>query len=290
MYKCMQNYSEVSNLIFEQIRTGKINDLEFSGPTDENLRKFHNWIKQQLILESKRITEGTKLLDVAVGRGGDIMKWTKAKFKYVTGFDSDSRSIYERNHFDGAIKRYNSVKSQMNVPKCYFWNMSATNPDILTLLNGKDSNCIYDVVSCQFSFHYFVEDIDIVLNMISKKLKSKGVFIGTATDGDLIRENLKESDTIDKSAIYIKKLDDKLYEFSLISEKTSRETYFEYRGVSKEYFLSKKFLIEKCKQFNMHPLRVMSFHEWNSNYTGIEMSISEMACSFLNFSFIFQKY
>ena len=56
------------------------------------------------------------------------------------------RSEYERNQFDGAIKRYNSVKSQMNVPKCYFWNMSATNPDILTLLNGKDSNCIYESV------------------------------------------------------------------------------------------------------------------------------------------------
>jgi SAM-dependent methyltransferase len=286
----MKSYSDVSTIIFEQIKTGKINDLEFSGPTGESLRKFHNWIKQQLILESKRITGGTKLLDVAVGRGGDIFKWTKAKFKYVTGFDSDNGSIYEKNQFDGAIKRYNSVKSQINVPKCYFWNMSATNPDILTLLNGKDRNCIYDVVSCQFSFHYFVKDIDVVLNMISKKLKSKGVFIGTATDGDLIKENLKESDVIDKNAIKINRIDDKMYEFFLISEKTSRETYFEYKGTSKEYFLTKDFLIEKCKQYNMYPLRVIGFHEWNFNYTGIEMSINEMACSFLNFSFIFQKY
>mgnify|MGYP001165663163 CR=1 FL=1 len=86
----------------------------------EGLRKFHNWIKLQLIIDARRTTNGTKLLDVAVGRGGDIIKWSKAKIKYVTGFDSDSKSIYEKINFDGAIKRYNSVKSQINMPRCFF--------------------------------------------------------------------------------------------------------------------------------------------------------------------------
>lgn len=286
----MQSYTETSNSVFEYIQSGNLNDIEFSSQTGEPLRKFHNWIKQQLIFESKKITNGTKLLDVAVGRGGDIFKWSKAKFKYVTGFDSDSKSVYEKADFDGAIKRYNSVKSETNVPKCYFWHLSATDPFILNSLNGKDHNCVYDVVSCQFSFHYFVEDINVVLNMISKKLKNKGIFIGTATDGDLIKNNLKNTPNINQSAINLKYISEDMYEFSLISEKTPRETYFEYRGVSKEYYLSKSFLIEKCKEFNMYPVRLLSFHEWNSIYTGMQMSKEEMACSFLNFSFVFQKY
>ena len=149
---------------------------------------------------------------------------------------------------------------------------------------------MYDVVSCQFSFHYFVEDINVVLNMISKKLKSKGIFIGTATDGDLIKQNLKNTPAIIKSAINLKYISEDMYEFSLNSEKTSRETYFEYRGVSREYYLSKAFLIDKCKEFNMYPLSILSFHEWNRNYAGMQMSKEEMACSFLNFSFVFQKY
>jgi len=280
----------MANFVFETIQVGNLNDIEFSSETGEPLRKFHNWIKQQLIFESKRLTSGTKLLDVAVGRGGDIFKWSKAGFKYVTGFDCDSKSIYEKNNFDGAIKRFNIVKSQMNMPRCYFWHMSATDPFILNLLNGKDHNTIYDVISCQFSFHYFVENINIVLNMISKKLKRNGVFIGTATDGDLIKKNLKNNPDITKSAINLKYISDDMYEFSLNSEKTSRETYFEYRGVSKEYYLSKAFLIEKCKEFNMLPVRILSFHEWNSTYTGMQLSKEEMACSFLNFSFVFQKY
>ena len=126
--------------------------------------------------------------------------------------------------------------------------------------------------------------------MISKKLKRNGVFIGTATDGDLIKKNLKNNPDITKSAINLKYISDDMYEFSLNSEKTSRETYFEYRGVSKEYYLSKAFLIEKCKEFNMLPVRILSFHEWNSTYTGMQLSKEEMACSFLNFSFVFQKY
>ena len=286
----MQSCSEMANFVFDTIQAGNLNDIEFSSETGEPLRKFHNWIKQQLIFESKRITNGSKLLDVAVGRGGDIFKWSKARFKYVTGFDSDAKSIYEKNDFDGAIKRFNSVKSEVNMPKCYFWHMSATDPFILNLLNGKDHNTIYDVVSCQFSFHYFVEDINVVLNMISKKLKSKGIFIGTATDGDLIKQNLKNSPDLTKSAINLKYISEDMYEFSLNSEKTSRETYFEYRGVSREYYLSKAFLIDKCKEFNMYPVRILSFHEWNSTYTGVQMSKEEMACSFLNFSFVFQKY
>jgi len=275
--------------VYDEIASGKISDIELNSATTESLRKFHNWIKSQIIFESKRITNGTKLLDVAVGRGGDIIKWSKAKFKYVTGFDSDSKSIYEKNDFDGAIKRYNGVKSQMNIPRCYFWNLSATDPCIIDNLNGKDRGCIYDVVSCQFSFHYFVKDIDIVLDMISKKLRSGGVFIGTAMDGDIIKSILQHGE-VKNQAMSIEYQNEDMYKFTLNSEKTSRETYFEYRGASTEYFLYKKFLIEKCKSFNMYPLSVKSFHEWIESYKGDGLTKEDMYCSFLNFSFVFKKY
>jgi len=148
------------------VYSGNIRDEDISDFMTGSLRKFHNWIKMRLITDAQKTTQGTKLLDVAVGRGGDIFKWSNARFKYVTGFDSDSKSIYEKYNFDGAIKRYTTVKSEANMPKCFFWNISATNPNVLNLLNSKDRGNIYDVVSCQFSFHYFVNDIDIVLMKI----------------------------------------------------------------------------------------------------------------------------
>jgi ubiquinone/menaquinone biosynthesis C-methylase UbiE len=256
----------------------------------EGLRKFHNWVKMQLILDAKKKTNGHTLLDVAVGRGGDIMKWTNSKLKFVTGFDIDNKSIYEKNSFDGAIKRYHSVKHLPNVPRCYFWNISAIDPFALNLINGKDNNKIYDIVSCQFSFHYFVNDIDITLNMISKKLKTNGYFIGTAADGDVISSLLSlNNGHFENDTLCLKRTDDQgMYSFELKSVKSSRETYFEYRGASIEYFLYKDHLIEKCKNHGLELIEIKNFSEIYDNYK-YNLTENEQICSFLNFSFVFKK-
>tara|TARA_B110000977_G_scaffold101067_1_gene132489 strand:- start:780 stop:1565 length:786 start_codon:yes stop_codon:yes gene_type:complete len=255
----------------------------------EGLRKFHNWVKKQSIHDAKCKTGGNTLLDVAVGRGGDIMKWTGAKIKFVTGFDIDVKSIYEKNAFDGAICRYNSVKHLPNVPRCYFWNISATDPFVLNLINAKDNNKIYDIVSCQFSFHYFVNDTDIVLNMISKKLKTNGYFIGTAADGDAIFALLKDNSVFENDALCLKRTDnERIYSFELKSIKSSRETYFEYRGASLEYFLHKDRLIEKCKNHGLELIKIDNFSEIYKTYK-YDITETEQMCSFLNFAFVFKK-
>lgn len=49
-----------------------------------HLREFHNWVKSVLIREfvSQR---NLKVLDVACGKGGDLMKWDKADVSVLTG-------------------------------------------------------------------------------------------------------------------------------------------------------------------------------------------------------------
>lgn len=248
----------------------------------ENLRKFHNWIKLQLILKS---STKNNLLDIACGRGGDLIKWNKARIKYVTAFDSDARSLYEKNEFDGAIKRYSGMKSIPNMPKVFFWNISAIDPKVLHLINSKDNSRIYDIVSCQFSMHYFVKEIDTVLNLISKKLKSGGTFIGTATDGDLI----KETGNIDNDILKVNIISEEMYTFELFSENNDRETYFQINGESTEYFLHKDLLINKCKEYSLEPVSILNFREWMTQYSGPELSHYEQVASFLNFSFRFVK-
>ena len=152
----MQKNSTVKNILHIILNSVIMAEIQ----SIDNLRKFHNWIKFQLINQAKRETNGKYLLDVAVGRGGDIFKWAKNNIVYVTGIDNNQQSIHEKIEFDGAIKRYNIIKTQMRVPRCYFWNISATDPDVLNKLNIKDRNTIYDIVSCQFSFHYFVKEMD----------------------------------------------------------------------------------------------------------------------------------
>lgn len=273
--------------VYNMIQNGDINSLESETPTNTiALREFHNWIKLSLIFESKRLSNGTKLLDLAVGRGGDIAKWSKARFRYVTGIDSDRKSIFEKYDFDGAIKRYQNISRNIaTVPKCFFWHLSVTDPNIINLLNGKDRGTVYDVVSCQFAFHYFVQEIDIVLDMIKNKLRKGGVFIGTASDGDLISKNAN----VNLPILNINKVSDTSYEYEMKTGKTSRETYFEYRGALTENFLYKQFLIEKCEYYGLQLVRMLNFHEWNLKYKGNELSKQEQAASFMNFSFVFVK-
>lgn len=254
------------------------------------LREFHNRIKGQLIFDSKRNTNGEKLLDVAVGRGGDIMKWSRAKFKYVTGFDSDKKSIYEKHAFDGAIKRFQSLKKgNIYTPKCFFWNISATDPNVLEILNGKDRGTIYDVVSCQFAIHYFINDLDILLNMISKKLRKGGLFIGTTIDGDLLFKNLEKGD-IKIPFLNVSKKTEKSYIYEIVSsgDNSSRETYYDYRGALSEYFVFKEKTVEMCKKYSLELVRIRSFHEWNEDIK-ITLSLHEQIISYFNFSFVFIK-
>lgn len=251
-----------------------------------SLRKFHNLIKSQLIFNAKRNTNGENLLDIACGRGGDIIKWSISKFKFVTAFDSDKKSIYESNDFDGAIKRFKTIKSTMYTPKCFFWNFSAIDPNILNNLNSKDLGKIYDVISCQFAIHYFVNDIDILLNMVSKKIKVGGLFIGTTVDGDLLNLNLKNGN-IDLPFLRVYKESDYKYTYEIINNGVN-ETYYDYRGALPEYFVFKDKLIEKCKEYSLELVSIKNFHEWKETIN-TNLSKNEEVISFLNFSFVFKK-
>ena len=59
------------------ITFGKIQNFIIQNKTlqIENLRKFHNFIKLNLILDACKRTNAKNLLDIACGRGGDLQKW-----------------------------------------------------------------------------------------------------------------------------------------------------------------------------------------------------------------------
>ena len=176
----------------------------------------------------------------------------KAGLKYINAIDSDHGSIYEREKFPGAIKRLNDLKYKTYVPKINFWKFSVTDENILDYLNNKDKNMYYDIISCQFAFHYFVKDIDIVLNLISNKLRPGGYFIGTASDGDLIKNNLENGDINLPILNIIKDDNGDKYIYEMFSGKVQNESYFDYKGAITEYFLHKDFIEKNVKNINQN--------------------------------------
>lgn len=276
------SYSDLrQNKVFKKLFHCKHEEMSI-----ENLRQFHNFIKASLIKFSKK--NGTKtLLDIAVGRGGDLFKWQHNNFEVVVGFDPHKESI------DEAKRRLNSqLRQKKKCPYTKYFILDMLDQTILQKLNNLEMNIkgleshTYDVVSCQFAFHYFIKQMDKVLQFISIKLNNGGIFIGTATDGDKVHELLKVSGNVSTNLLQINKINDEKYTFNITSDSTN--TYFDVKGVSEEFFLFKEQFINTAKLYDLHLLEIKSFEQWYQTYN-YQMTNEECQVSFLNFSFRFIK-
>ncbi len=174
------------------------------------MRALHNWIKDDLI---RQFSSGSVVLDYACGRGGDIQKYYHSGAKRYVGVDIDYNGIFSPG--DGAIARYNNLKRKFKgFPEMTFIQadggalfnyeqqkniiakMSNSNRRMLEEnLSGKTK---YDLISCQFALHYFLENSMRWNNFcenINTNLKSKGYFIATVFDADEVLKLLKDQDT-----------------------------------------------------------------------------------------------
>ena len=205
-----------------------------SGKTNTRaLRDFHNMFIKRLLIMSATKPGGT-LMDFAVGKAGDFPKWIAAKQSFVYGVDVSRDNIEHK--LDGACARYlNYKKENSNTPYALFVEgdsgkhiksgeasddathnrvnaaVFGTGPKDKAVLGpgvyrqygiGKDG---FDVTSCQFAFHYFLEKKDIFktfLRNVSECTKVGGYFIGTCYDGETIFNLLADKDKGDGVAIF----------------------------------------------------------------------------------------
>ena len=254
-------------------------------------RDFHNLgIKKWLIeFAANNIKQkgGDKinLLDVSVGRGGDIQKWYYAGIKNVLGIDPDGVSIKE------AQERYNNLLKNGKLKNV---NYIFENKEIIK----SDFNKKFDIISCQFSLHYLVPDFDIFIPKISKLLNIGGYFIGTAIDQNKLKNGPQEEEGI----YSIELLDDDSY----IIKRNDNENsgiYFDIdASKNKEYYINIDDFIRKCEDNNLKLIRKDDFSDiyekWiineekdyiNKNKEFETMKSYEKRMSFMNITFIFEK-
>ncbi len=192
--------------------------------TTSGMRYFHNKIKAFLI-EYASSFESTTLLDMAVGKGGDIRKWYyNEKITFVLGIDISKDNI--ENKIDGACKRYiEEQKSKPSKIQAIFLtgdlsknikNGEAYNNTQTIAISdgifGKGSKNIdaigkvafenygtaakgFNVVSCQFALHYFFKDKATFKNFMINLVECtalNGLFIGTCYDGKTVFDLIKK--------------------------------------------------------------------------------------------------
>jgi SAM-dependent methyltransferase len=194
-----------------------------------NMNNFHNlWIKERLLKWGKK---SKSLLDLGCGKGGDLHKWTRAKFDIVVGFDksrdnitNSKNGIYARMLQDEETfkdKTYVFLPFDVRLPLQDV--SSETYPDdkdkelaehlwgIKRSVNKAVVNSIpyglakkkFEVISCQFAIHYFFENdtiLETFCKNVSENLQAGGLFIATCFDGVKINELLNGGTRVEGKA------------------------------------------------------------------------------------------
>lgn len=180
------------------------------------MRNFHNWIKSNMIYTycaMKTLLDRSKVsfdvLDVGVGRGGDLMKLYHARIKSAVCFDVNESSIYSGS--DGALSRYEVMKKKYpKFPRMTFLVANAglkldyENQSKIVRMNDQNikmtkqvfgdnesSNKFYkfDVINAQFMVHYLLQNKDTWSNFcynINKYLRQDGYLLITTLDGQMV--------------------------------------------------------------------------------------------------------
>lgn len=186
----------------------------------KSMRQFHNWVKSIIIYTHchpmYQHDTSLSVLDVACGKGQDIMKFYYSKVSKLVGVDIDRDALTSAT--DGAESRYAKFRrSKPGFPRMYF-----IQADVGSLLNYEDQfralkgmsnenrntfnkffsvdesrRSPFDRINCQFALHYFLKNNDTWSNFkqnLRDYLKPGGYFLASTYDAHRVAEVFSKSD------------------------------------------------------------------------------------------------
>lgn len=273
---------------------------------------FHNRIKDDMYKQN--VTKDDTLLELAVGRGGDLNKWKRVHPSKVVGIDISLSNITSPTQ--GSAVRYIMDKRKNPhdyLPPCLFvqgdmsvYPLFEQDDKYMAILTGKETASTeylskfenltsFDAISCQFALHYACESEE-TFRAFAKNIQKYGkdVFFGTCSDGKSIYSLLAGRKTYmfgSKKQVcgdYTKEYDD-------------RETWTEEFGMPVKVFLESfdkpaiEYLVpfEKVtsilEEYGWELVDTKLFTELYASQTGITLTSEQQAFSFLNRTFVFKR-
>lgn len=179
-------------------------DLKRSTRVFADVYTFHNRVKEELYRNA--LEKNRTLLELAMGRAGDLQKWKKAHCSKVVGIDVSLANITAG--VQGAAIRYINDKKKnphSYIPPSLFLEGDITYFPLLEqedkympiLLGTETAPTEYlqqfhglqefDAASCQFAIHYACETEDKFRGFVKNIHKyCKDVFFGTCLDGQAV--------------------------------------------------------------------------------------------------------
>lgn len=241
------------------------------------LYKYNNYIKKYLY--DTYLKKGYKLLDLAGGRGGDLLKTVKSS--YILHIDIVDKLLKE------AKNRYNKInynKINYNKPEINFLKFDLLGNNISKINKIKKTDK-FDIISCQFAFHYFCKNkksIDYIISLINNNLKENGIFIMTGYDGKKIFEKLKEKSYIDYkwNNILFSKIIKKYNDEKFKNYGQEINVFIEKIGIPQDEFLINFDYLHK--QFNKYNINVIEEEYFDSKINNFNKKLSEEEINYIN--------
>ena len=158
-----------------EVYTGKVVKDE-----DTDIIKFnHGLIKTQIF--EKYYKNISNLLDIGSGRLADLKYWTKLAIPHVVGIEPSIDAINlgkERKNYD---------PSKVNIIHGVGEEEWTTDNKYKDVLKHK-----YDVISFQYTIHYMLTNLNILLSNLDKVSKSGTKVVITCMDGNKIHKNFNK--------------------------------------------------------------------------------------------------
>lgn len=193
-----------------------INESYFSVTSEDiylHQRNFNSFVKSEIIRLSIHpmkhlVSEKKWVMDLACGKGQDLMRLMQMRFENIVMIDKDMDAIHQlldrkynlhtkKKGSYRAKHKQESISSkiyarQLDLSEAYKKNIH----DLNQLPIPKHG---VDVIICNFAIHYFMEkeeDIQNLLLFMNYFLKPNGRFIFTCFDGQRVFNLLQTTDTI----------------------------------------------------------------------------------------------
>jgi len=234
------------------------------------MRALHNSIKKSLIASNNAET----VLDISVGRFGDLHSYAGAGAKSIVGVDPNPKSIEE------AVERakiYPDIETRLSVLKVTHERVDLSRPVHLAV--------------CNFSIHYFFESEEMLrtaLDNVARNLMVGGRFVGTMTNPILegaISEDYVIQPKNDTGTPYGNE-----YLFALIDDEEAKG-YFQHTEVLPEFQVSLDELRRVAAEVGLRFIRSVPFARAKCERDNLRkrMSDSETLVSAMYSTFEFVK-
>ena len=261
----------------------------------KQMRKFHNKIKENVY--NNYTNNSTSLLELCVGKGGDMHKWIYNKINYVCGYDISEKNLLE------CKDRFNKLNNQKTKGDFYILNLHDKHAHHIIknhIQKNKFNSDMYANVSCQFAIHYFFESQEIFENLIAildNNLQEDGCFMITYMDANYVNKLFNSKGNNDY--VYEEHNGNIVYFMKKIKS-NSKNSHFGNKlqifldgnnilnETSDEYFVDSDFLINIMKEKGYVCVENEPFHK-NSNIKSFDLNNFEKTISSLNKYMVFKK-